>query len=131
MICSVCEAKCAISKSGLCANCRSIAHRPIARRVAGRTAQRWLAPEYRPLRIQKGLSAEQTIVKAEQLFRTLRTIFSADIILHWNLDNPYMATHARRLMVSYVLRNAYKSCDARTKSAKSERHLITRKAVAA
>lgn len=130
MICTSCRCPSPFRNTGLCSACRAIAHAPKLTHRPARAAKRFLAPEYSELRHALGMNPEKAVRKSELIFRELRLVLPARVIHNWNLDNPYMATHARRAMVSYILRFAFKSADARArKPVQSERS--TRKAVAA
>lgn len=131
MICSACRCPAPTSNSGLCRHCKAIAHRPKLTKRPPRTAKRWLAPEYHELRRARGLNPEQAVRRSELIFRELRLVFPADVIHSWGLDNPYMAKHARRAMVAYILRYTATHNAGRKKPVQSVRPISTRKAVAA
>jgi hypothetical protein len=128
MICTACRCPTRFAHTGLCRECRVRAHAPRITRRPNRTAQRWLAPEYFELRRARNLTPEQAVRRSELLFRELRLIFPVRVIFVWSLDNPYMATHARRTMVSYILRYGIRSAK---KPVQSLRPISTRKATAA
>jgi hypothetical protein len=130
MICGACRCPGPFRQIGLCTRCRAIAHRPKRTNAAPRTAKRWLAPEYHELRRALGLTPEQAVLRAEGIFRELRLIFAGRVILNWGIDNPYMAKHARRTLVSYIQR--FHLAKAKNKPVQSVRRSIaTRKGIAA
>jgi hypothetical protein len=111
-----------MAKSGLCAGCRSIAKQPKGGH-AELTARRWLAPRYHELRRASSLRGEQIAQRALFLARQLRHTLPRPAILFWNLDNPYMAEEARRVMVNDAIR--YCSSHRRKKPVASVRTLVT------
>lgn len=129
MICFGCRNESPMTRNGLCRCCRGLAKQPQWQRLRrGSAALRWIRPEYTELRRARGLTPEQTVLRSEMIFRELRLVFTAETIVQWNLDNPYMFKHARRTMVSYILRRAVKF---NKKPVQSARPDSTRKAIAA